>query len=531
VRNRPLTSGNALPSELKQRHGQEFYPPGDKCRQAVSPSSKPVQLCGGAGQLRPHSTAGMSPASIMSWLGASLFALAFLATDVNIAQRRLFWYDEIGTLDLIKLPDVKELWQAQNALRGDSAPTLYLLLVRLVYAATGHAEVSVRLISAVAMMVTLLVVFDCARRLTDGPHGLIAMFSLASSFFTYYGYEGRPYALATLFMALALWLWIHTKQEGKGTALAFGAAIFAAVSMHFNSILIMVPFGFWEVYRWRPGRKPSAKFLAGVIGLATAIGLAAPQVRIMYSVGRLPASSWSAPSFAALVRVLSHMFPPGLFVLAVFVMLRCLMPSLAKPMADSEKLCWLFLLIPAAGFVLAEAVTNSFYSRYLIATMPGVVVGFGCLAARHLTRPASTVLLLLLSGIAVGRQFRDARGAEAIEPQSAADQQLHTRQALAVEDILMKDGRTTVLTEHTVVRALRYYSKHPELYVSYGPNDAAYFCLYLGEACWGLDKVKAHAGELASIYPSDTFLSAMLHSGYQARVKMTNPMVVYFSLR
>jgi hypothetical protein len=473
----------------------------------------------------------MNKQSTLSWFGAGLFALAFLLTDVHIAQRRLFWYDEIGTLELVKLPDLSTFWHVQNSFRGDSAPAAYVLLVRLVYQLTGHAEIGVRLLSAVAMTITLVVTFDCARRLTNGVHGLIALCVMASSFFTYYGYEGRSYSLAVLFIATALWLWLHTAEESKGASVAFGAAIFGAVSMHFNSVLAMVPFGFWEVYRWRPWRKPSPKFLAGVVGLLCALGIAAQQVRMMHSVSQAPAESWSAPSFAALVRVFSEMFPAGLFVLAVFVILKCLLGSVAKPMADSERLCWLFLTIPLVGFILAVAVTKSFYNRYLISTLPGVAVAFGCLVERHLRGRTSIAFLAFLSVLVIGRQIRDARGAEQLEPASAPNQQLHTRQAMAVEDTLLRDGKKVVITEHMVVRALRYYSRHPELYVSYGPNDAPYFCQYLGDACWSLDMAKAHASDLASIYPSDRFLSAMTEAGFQATVKLPNPMVVYFSPR
>jgi hypothetical protein len=473
----------------------------------------------------------MNTKGTLSWFGAGLFALTFLLTDIHIAQRRLFWYDEIGTLELMKLPDLSTFWHVQNSFRGDSAPAAYVLLVRLVYQLSGHAEIGVRLLSAVAMMITLVVTFDCARRLTDGVHGLIAQCVMASSFFTYYGYEGRSYALAVLFIVIALWLWLHTQEESRGASVAFGVAIFGAVSMHFNSVLAMVPFGFWEVYRWRPWQKPSPKFLAGMVGLLCAVGIAAQQVRMMHSVGRAPASSWSAPSFAALVRVFSQMFPAGLFVLAVFVILRCLVGGVAKPMANSERLCWLFLTIPLVGFILAMAVTKSFYNRYLISTLPGVAVGFGCLVERHFRGRVSIAFLAFLSVLAIGRQTRDARGVEEIEPISAPDQQLHTRQAMAVEDTLLRDGKRVIITDQMVVRALRYYSRHPELYASYGPNDDPYFCQYLGSACWSLDMAKAHASDLASIYPSGRFLLAMTEAGFQATVKLPDPMVVYFSPR
>jgi 4-amino-4-deoxy-L-arabinose transferase-like glycosyltransferase len=466
----------------------------------------------------------------LNWLGAILLGLFFFLTDVHIAQRRLLWFDEIGTIKLVKLPDLATLWQVQNSFRGDSAPTIYLLLVRLFYQLTGHVDITARLLSALAMSAALLVVFDCARRLTDGVHGLIALCILASSFLTHYGYEGRAYALVVLFTAIALWLWLHTREDSKAAAAAFGVAIFAGVSVHFYSVLTMVPFVAWELYRWRPWQRLSSKLLAGVTGLLCALGISAQQIMIMHSVGVSPAS-WTAPSVPALVAVYSEFFRSGPFVLAAFVTLVCLLRAVAKPMADSERLCWLFLTIPIAGWVLAETVTHSFYNRYLIAILPGVAVAFACLVSRHLPQPASLAFLLFLAVLVTGRQIGNARKPEEIEPPSAPGEQLRTREALSAEDVLVRDGKKTIITTFSVVQALRYYSKRPELYLTYGPDEDPYFCQYLGDACWNLDLAKSHAKELAVIYPSDKFLSAMIQAGFQATVKMTSPTVIYFSPR
>jgi hypothetical protein len=467
----------------------------------------------------------------LSWLAAILFASFFLITDIQISYKRLFWFDEIGTLKLIKLPDLATLWRVQNSLRGDSAPTVYLLLVRLFYHLTGHAEITVRLLSALAMSAALLVVFDCARRLTDGVHGLIALCVLATSFLTYYGFEGRAYALVVLFTAIALWLWLHTKKDSKAAAAAFGAAIFLDVSVHFYSVLAMVPFFVWELYHWRPWQRPSWKVVTGVTGLVFALVISARQMMTIHSVGLSAAASWSAPSVQALVTVFSEFFPSGPFVLAVFVMLVCLLRSVAKPMADPERLCWFFLTIPIAGWVLAAIVTKSFYTRYVIAILPGVAVAFACLVSRHLPKPASLALLVCLAALAAKWQVGYARRPEAIEPPSANKEQRTTREALAAEDAIFGDGKRTIITTFLLVEEIAYYSKRPDLYAMYGPDTDPYFCKYVGDACWNPDLAKSHAQELAAIYPSDKFLSTMLQAGFQATVKMTNPTVVYFSPR
>jgi 4-amino-4-deoxy-L-arabinose transferase-like glycosyltransferase len=462
-----------------------------------------------------------------SWLCAILISLFFLATNIHIASKRLLWFDELSTLRIAKLPDLATLWQVQTSFRADSAPIVYHLLVRLFFQLTGHAEITVRLLSALAMTAAILVVFDCARRLTNGVCGLIAVCVLASSFLTHYGYEGRPYAPVVLFTAIALWLWLNT-EDSKPAAVAFGVVIFLLIEMHFNAVLALVPFGAWELFRWRPWRWPSSKFVAGVAGMFGAVGLSVVQMR--QSAG-WSGTSWCAPTAHALMVIWPSMFPVGLIVLAVMGILLCLARTGLKPMGDAERLCWFFLTIPFVGYILAEAVTNAFYDRYLIAILPGVAVGFACLVSRCLNRPASMALLLFFAALTIGRQVVQARHPEAIGPPSAGNQQLHLREVLAAEDSLLGEGKRNIITDFELMDALRYYSKRPDVYVMYGPDDDPLFCKYFGSACWDLGAVSIHAAETAAVYPTDLLLTTMNRAGFQATVKTTNPMVVYFSKR
>src|SRR5271157_4672717 len=98
-----------------------------------------------------------------SWLCAVLIGLFFLLTNLYIASKRLLWFDELSTLRIAQLPDLATLWRVQTSFRGDSAPIVYHLLVRFFYYVTGHAEITVRLLSALAVTAAMLVVFDCAR--------------------------------------------------------------------------------------------------------------------------------------------------------------------------------------------------------------------------------------------------------------------------------------------------------------------------------------------------------------------------------
>jgi uncharacterized membrane protein len=101
--------------------------------------------------------------------------------------------------------------------------------------------------------------------------------------------------------------------------------------------------------------------------------------------GRAPAEPFKP--LAALLSVFSQMFPDALFLLALAAAWIVLAMSFRKKTDVTERLLlqpaecvgWLFLLIPLAGFVVAEVVTKAFDARYFIGTLPGIAVAFACL--------------------------------------------------------------------------------------------------------------------------------------------------------
>ena len=155
----------------------------------------------------------ISPA-VWSWAAAALLAVFYFATSIYIASHRLFWYDEFFTVHIARLPRWVTIFKAL-AHGVDSQPPIYYMLVRMSDKLLGHSEVAARLPSTLAMAAGLLITFDCARRLTNGLHGLIALSFLTCSFLPYYGYEARPYALLFMLSALAFWIWACTRYDSK----------------------------------------------------------------------------------------------------------------------------------------------------------------------------------------------------------------------------------------------------------------------------------------------------------------------------
>lgn len=139
-------------------------------------------------------------------------AAFFLAASVYIAAHRLLWYDELFTVLISRLPNPGTILDAVNH-ADNNMPVVYFLIVHLFLKLIPNTEVAARLPSALALVLGLLITFDCARRLTGGLHGLMATAFLTCTLLPYYGYEARSYGIYVMLAALGFWVWSLTPRE------------------------------------------------------------------------------------------------------------------------------------------------------------------------------------------------------------------------------------------------------------------------------------------------------------------------------
>ena len=393
------------------------------------------------------------------YAAATWLAVSFLTTSLYAAKTRLIWYDEIFTTIIIRLPTFTAFWEALMAGVDPSAPG-YLIVARVFDHLFGPAELAIRLPSAIAVTAGLVLVFDTARRLSDGLHGLIAMSALLCSFLPYYGQEGRPYGMYFFFSALALWSWL-----GRPSTPLFTFAMACGVAMHYYMVFCLVPFYLFEAITYGIRRRPSWRLLSGTAGVLAVLGILAPQVitnRHIYG-----NDFWAAPTKDG-VRVIYGMFfeaAPFLISMIVLGVVIAAHTAIAKrPMSDGERLCWLFLSIPLFNYVVAKLVTNAFYYRYLICMLPGLSVAFACLVWRHFnaTRKVSAGIVILLGGYGGLLQVRSVRTPDS----TFGVYQQHIRDMPAIEEQAERDGRPyLVLRSEQRYLEAQYYSKHRERYI------------------------------------------------------------------
>jgi hypothetical protein len=385
----------------------------------------------------------------------------------------------------------------------------------------------------------LLLIFDCARRLTDGLHGLIALSVATCSFLPYYGYEARSYGIYFMLAALALWAWTNQSLSPKAQAILFGLAFFAGESIHYYFGMCLLPFVLFELLRWKPGQRPSLKICAGIVGCIVPVLILSPLI-LSFS-RKFAGGYWNRPSFLELRAIFSQIFPDGLFLLALIMIWIVLSRSddetatPLEPMPSAEVIGWLSLAIPLAAFVVSMK-TNAFYSRYFIGVLPGVAVAFAVFVSRHFrrVRQVSMGILLLLAGWGVSQQMTVVRHPDKVEATGI-------REFLDVESSLHLEGkRYYVFSGPLLFLEAQQYAANPDQVVLVLPSDFNHktngapdpyqhqrlevgLSQYYPMKIWSIDELEQHRADAALIEPDEGILRDLKRAGATVTTRFAEP--------
>ena len=462
------------------------------------------------------------------WPVALLLAGFYVVSSLYISAQRLLWFDEIFTAIISRLPDVRTIWRALSE-SADATPPLFFLITRVFDKVFRHGDLGMRVPSAIALGTGLLVTFDVARRLTDALYGLIAMSLLTTSFVTYYGYEARPYALLFMLVPMALWLWVVTKDESKAAATAFGFLFLIGVPIHYYFFLCLVPFGILAVARKRFFHP---KVVAGAVAVIFSLALLYPQIASSHAAVQ-SFGTWNQQSLSRLQSVYGEFFPDA-FVPLVLIAVGVAVfggsrEHMAAPISSGERVCWLFLAVPLVAYIVARLVTNSFYNRYLIGAVPGIAVAVTCLFWRHCreSRYLSLALLVVFGGFGISQQLRTLRHVDHI-PATFGDPQEQTRQMLALEDTLRREGKGHfAVARNLLFLEAWYYSKHPEQY-EYVSTEPLVLQKYAPLKVVWVEEIVASARQTAVIAPEPALAEALERAGLRLKVRFAQPLYVVY---
>lgn len=141
-----------------------------------------------------------------------IIIFAFLIRLIFINQS--FWLDEATTAQVVKNFNFSQIFQ--KFLPGDFHPPFYYLLAKVWTIPFGVSEISLRMLSVVASLITIFFVYKIAKNAFNKKVGFVSSLLLAiSPLHIYYSQEARMYIVQTLFVVLSIFYYQKLLKNEK----------------------------------------------------------------------------------------------------------------------------------------------------------------------------------------------------------------------------------------------------------------------------------------------------------------------------
>jgi len=397
-----------------------------------------------------------------------IFSLFYILGACGEASSKPFWFDEIISWHIAKLPNSSDIW---NALKEgiDGNPPLSYFLIRGSHWFFGTGELATRLPSIMGFWLALFFLFLIIKKRFGTSIAYIAILYLCLSASYSYAFEARPYALVLACSCASLFCW-ELAIEGHfrrlaliGLALSLGVALFS----HFYATLLFAPLMAGEAYRsLRSRRLDWPIWIAMLVGATVLI----PLIPMMLKLREYSGFFWGKPTKGMFLESINWFFFDPL--LLCFYVAGCVigLPKAGYSSAlekRNELVGWnvpshelvaaiTLMLLPVVCFVLAKLVTHAFTYRYFIPTAIGIALGLAFLYQRllrgHLFVTAALLVTLLI--VFTVRQGVDVRGFVSKKSDLVANK---------IASVLSAAGDSPVVLTHPMVYLLGMHYASPGL--------------------------------------------------------------------
>jgi hypothetical protein len=160
--------------------------------------------------------------------------------SVFLATIKPFWYDEMCTVLVARLPSVSTIWRGLKQ-AVDGMPPPYYLVERIAGRLLQNEQVAFRIPATAGFCCVLVCVFLFVRKRSGSVSALIcSLVPLVTILYTTYAAEARPYSLVVAFIAIALLCYQHAPS--KPWMFSMGFSLVLALSLHYYAIFALVPF-------------------------------------------------------------------------------------------------------------------------------------------------------------------------------------------------------------------------------------------------------------------------------------------------
>ena len=358
-----------------------------------------------------------------------LFSITYVIETCYFASRKLFWFDELFTVYMSRLPDFASTWRA--VLSGtDFNPPLLYELTRFSELLFGEGHIAARLPGIIGFGVFCLCLFRFVSIRSSALGGFISMlFPLVTGAY-WYAYEARSYGVVLGFGGVALICWqgaaMQLERRWYWLAGLAGALACAMLTHTYAVMLVVSPIVIGELARTVSFRRVDWPIWVAIMVASAAI---LPSVTLVRSV-LLTAGSvefFDATLFKVAKAYQLYLAPAaGVFLGALVLLLApqttrpsnvSLATHVGKHQSYEIVALFVFVLIPVFAYLTSKLTGAPFVSRYGISCVAGFAGLLGIAIAR---RPAIAVGVLFILVAQIGFSFLQfARSISILEPSSS----------------------------------------------------------------------------------------------------------------
>jgi hypothetical protein len=314
-------------------------------------------------------------------MGGLLISALYFADTLLRASLKTFWYDELVTVYLCKLPSFSATWAAVSHGGADLNPPLFYLLTRWSQYFFGEGLISTRLPEILGFWLFTLCLYLFASRRLGPLRGTIAALFPVFTLAHYYAYEARPHGILLGFFGLMMLCW-QRAREGKKVLLwvaLLWLSYFAGLLVHVYAVYLLIPFLFAEALTLLRRSRPH-------LGIVAALLLAPPCVVPLYH--RLYANFRSG-GFSGmhihLYELVQHFFVfvlgPALAVILFLILLLAWKRPEINPASETSDFRSLspdelglalgLILMPIIGVIGIKVSHAYYFDRYFLAATAG----------------------------------------------------------------------------------------------------------------------------------------------------------------
>jgi hypothetical protein len=340
--------------------------------------------------------------------------IAYFADTLFRASRKLFWFDELFTLYVSRLPNLKSLWDVLMAGVELNPPVLYIF-TRWSNSLFGEGQVSLRLPAIVGFWIFCLSLFQFVRKRSTPLGGFVAMLFPMVTLAYWYAIEARPYGIELGFCGIALICWQALADHAPGRVawlIGLVAALAGALLAHGYAFLVFIPIVIGEMARTYQRRRVDW-VIWGAIAISSLAILVSVPLSLALKRSLIPNEAAHA-SLAGLVTNYIVFLKPAAYVVIGWLALMYFAKEKAPHPSPSrgtlplhEGLALLaFAAIPIFQALSTKLTGAPTFARYSIPFIAGPACLLGLISARRPVVAVGTLGLLLAQIGADAAKFR-----------------------------------------------------------------------------------------------------------------------------